>query len=169
MPFKVRENIDLTISAATGRCAQVSPEMAIFLLGKQSASFSSSFGNCTLDLPIVRAARRNSASCYADYFENLTVRLEAFHTHNGGGRTLYDVHYEYYVEGQIHTGVIEEHHTPKKEGDSFKIKYNPQAPEEHTRTLEPSKAYLVSGSVFGALGLTLVILSISFIKKRQAL
>lgn len=95
--------------------------------------------------------------------------FDAFHTHNGGGRTLYDVHYEYYVEGQIHTGVIEEQHTTKKEGDSFKIKYNPQAPEEHTRTLEPSKAYLVSGSVFGALGLTLVILSISFIKKRQAL
>lgn len=92
---------------------------------------------------------------------------DAFYSQNAGA-TVYNIHYEYVVDDQIYTGIIEGHHTPQKEGDSFKIKYNPQAPEEHTRTLEPSKSYLVSGSIFGALGLTLVILTVFLIKKRRA-
>ncbi len=75
--------------------------------------------------------------------------LDAFHSHNGGGKTLYDVHYEYHVDDQIYTGIIEGQHAPQNEGDSFKIKYNPQNPEENTRALEPSKSHLVSGSIFG--------------------
>lgn len=95
--------------------------------------------------------------------------FDAFHTQHGRGRTLYDIHYEYYVDNQIYTGIIEGQHTPKKEGDSFKIKYNPQNPEENTLKLEPSKSYLVSGSIFGTLGLLMAILTIVLIKKGKSL
>ena len=94
---------------------------------------------------------------------------DAFHSHNGGGQTIYDIHYEYYVDGQVYTGVIEEHHVPKKEGDSFKIKYNPQNPEENTHKLEPSKSYLISGSVFATVGLLMVISTVVLIKKGKSL
>lgn len=67
---------------------------------------------------------------------------------------------------QIYTGVIKEQHTPKDEGYTFKIKYNPRNPEECTRQLKPSKSYLVSGSVFAALCLLMVILTILLIKKK---
>lgn len=93
---------------------------------------------------------------------------DAFYSQNGGA-TVYDIHYEYVVDDQIYTGIIEEHIAPYKEGDTFKIKYNPQNPEENTRTLEPSKSYLVSGSVFGALGLAMVIITIVLIRKKQSL
>lgn len=91
--------------------------------------------------------------------------FDAFHTQNGRGRTLYDIHYEYYVDEQIYTGIIEEQHSPKKEGDSITIKFNPQNPEENTLILKPSKSYVVSGSVFAALGLSMITLTIVFIKK----
>ena len=91
--------------------------------------------------------------------------FDAFHTHNGSGRTLYDVHYDYYVNEQVYSGVIEEQHEPKSLGDRFEIKYNPKNPEEHTRTLEISKSYLVSGSIFGALGLAMMVMTIILIKK----
>lgn len=95
--------------------------------------------------------------------------FDAFHTQHGRGRTLYDIHYEYYADDQIYTGIIEGQHTPKKEGDTFTIKYNPQNPEENTRALEPSKSYLVSGSIFGVLGLVMVILTVVLVKKGRDL
>ena len=91
--------------------------------------------------------------------------FDAFHTQNGRGRTLYDVHYDYYVNEQVYSGIIEEQHAPKNLGESFKIKYNPQDPEENTLILEPSKSYIVSGSILAALGLTMIVLTIVFIKK----
>lgn len=94
---------------------------------------------------------------------------DAFHCHNGGGQTLYDVHFEYYVDNQIYTEILKEQHTPQNEGDSFRIKYNPQNPEENTLKIEPSKSYLVSGSVFAAFGLMMVIRTVILIKKKQPL
>lgn len=94
---------------------------------------------------------------------------DAFHSHNGGGATLYDIHYEYYVDGQKYTGIIEGLHASKKEGDNFSIKYNPQKPEENTLTLEPSKSYVISGSICGTLSLALLCLTVYLIKKKQTL
>lgn len=94
---------------------------------------------------------------------------DAFHSHNGGGATLYDVHYEYYVDGQEYTGIIEGLHASKKVGDRFEIKYNPQKPEEHTLTLEPSTSYIISGSVCGILSLSLLGLTGYLLKKKQTL
>ena len=106
--------------------------------------------------------RKGTVSFVYEYYD-------AFHSHNGGGQTLYDIHYEYYVDDQVYTGVIEQQHAPKKEGDSFKVKYNPQNPEENTRKLEPSKSYLVSGSVFATVGLLMVISTVVLIKKGKSL
>lgn len=95
---------------------------------------------------------------------------DAFHFKgSGSGATVYDTHYEYIVDSQIYTGVIEGKITHKNLGDTFQIKYNPEAPEEHTLTLEPSKSYIVSGLIWGTLCLTMVILTIMLIKKGQAL
>ena len=94
--------------------------------------------------------------------------FDAFHTQNGRGRTLYDIHYDYCVNEQVYSGIIEEQHAPKNLGESFEIKYNPQNPEENTLILEPSKSYLVSGFVFATLGLAMITLTIVFIKKGRA-
>lgn len=94
---------------------------------------------------------------------------DAFHSHNGGGQTLYDVHFEYYADNQIYTGILKEQHSPMNEGNSFRIKYNPQNPKENTLILEPLKSYLVSGSVFAGFGLMMVILTVFFINKKQSL
>ena len=93
--------------------------------------------------------------------------FDAFHTQNGSGRTLYDIHYEYTVCGQIYTGIIKGQHVSNTVGEVFQIKYNQQTPEEHTRTLEPSTSYFVSGSVFGILGLVLVSLTIILLRKER--
>ena len=82
---------------------------------------------------------------------------------------VYDTHYEYVVNGQIYTGIIEGTTTHKNLGAMFKIKYNPNDPEEHTQTLEPSRSYLLTGSIWGALCLTMVILTIVLIRKSEAL
>lgn len=83
------------------------------------------------------------------------------------GATVYDTHYEYVVDGQIYTEIIEGTTTHKNVGDVFKIKYNPENPEEHTQTLEPSKSYLLTGSLWGALCLTMVILTVILIRKGE--
>ena len=73
------------------------------------------------------------------------------------------------MDNQFYTGIIEEGIAPKNVGDSFQIKYNPEAPEEHTRTLEPSKSYLISGSVFASLGLIMTIITVVLIRKGRSL
>lgn len=87
--------------------------------------------------------------------------------HYGHTSTYYDIHYNYAVDGQIYTGVIEGRNRYSDLGDSFEIKYNPDAPEQSTYILEPSKAFLVSGSIFGGAGLLLVIFSVVLAKKLQ--
>lgn len=84
-----------------------------------------------------------------------------------GGATVYDTYYEYVVDGQTYTEIIERKTTHKNVGDTFKIKYNPENPEEHTQTLEPSRSYLLMGSVWGALCLAMVILTIILIRKGE--
>ena len=94
---------------------------------------------------------------------------DAFHFKgSGSGATVYDTHYEYVVDSQTYTGVIEGEITHKNLGDTFLIKFNPEAPEEHTLTLEPSKTYIESGLIWGALCLTMVIITVVIIKKGQS-
>lgn len=83
------------------------------------------------------------------------------------GKYKYDTYYEYAVDGQVYTEIIEGTTRHKNLGDTFKIKYNPDNPEEHTQTLEPSISYLLTGSVWGALCLTMLILTISLIREGE--
>lgn len=95
---------------------------------------------------------------------------DAFHFKgSGSGATVYDTHYEYVVDSQTYTGVIEGVITHKNLGDTFLIKFNPEAPEEHTLTLEPSKLYIESGLIWSALCLAMVIITVVMIKKGQSL
>ena len=94
---------------------------------------------------------------------------EAFYFKGSGkGATLYDSHFEYIVDDTTYTGIIEEEIAPRNVGDSVQIKHNPEAPEEHTLTLEPSKSYIESGLIWGALCLTMVIITVVMIKKGQS-
>lgn len=94
-------------------------------------------------------------------------RVEIAHGAVKGHYTYYDIYYEYTVNEQVYTGIIEKRGSPKNIGDTFKIKYNPESPDESTYILEPSQSYIGSGYVFGGIGLTLVILSIVLIKKNK--
>lgn len=81
--------------------------------------------------------------------------------------TYYDIHYDYMIDGQAYTGILEDQYRYKNIGDSFEIRYNPNAPEESTHILKPSKTFIVSGSISGGAGLILVTLSIILVKKNK--
>lgn len=63
--------------------------------------------------------------------------------------------------------MIEHPNRLKNIGDSFDIKYNRNAPEQSTDILVLSKAYIWSGTIWGGLGLGLMILSIALVKKNE--
>lgn len=112
-----------------------------------------------MDWPITDA----TISCVDEYYEAFYFKG------SGDGATLYDSHYEYVVDGTTYTGIIEEEIAPRNVGDSFPIKYNPEAPEEHTRTLEPSKSYIASGILWVTLGLIMTMITVVLIKKGRTI
>lgn len=63
--------------------------------------------------------------------------------------TVYDITYEYEVDGEIFSDEIRSQPTPRLVGDDIKIKYNPDAPEESTTSLSPSISSLLVFVVFG--------------------
>lgn len=62
-------------------------------------------------------------------------------------RTVYDILYQYEANGNIYMGEILKANAPKKLGETFPIKFNPNAPEESTKYLEPSLGFLISASL----------------------
>lgn len=75
-------------------------------------------------------------------------------TESGGGRhsprshrTVYDIIYQYEANGNVYTGEILKSNTSKRLGETFSIKFNPDAPEDSTEYLEPSPGFLVSGII----------------------
>lgn len=70
--------------------------------------------------------------------------------------TSYNILYQYEAEGNIYTGKIYRNNAPKELGETFEIKYNPDAPEESTRYLEPTFGIVISGiigfMIFGFIG-----------------
>lgn len=68
--------------------------------------------------------------------------------HRGSRSTRYNILYQYEAEGNVYTDEIRGNNAPKKLGETFEIKYNPDAPEESTRYLEPTFGIIVS-SVIG--------------------
>lgn len=68
--------------------------------------------------------------------------------HRGSRSTRYNILYQYEAGSNVYTGEIRGNNAPKKLGETFEIKYNPDAPEESTRYLEPTFGIIVS-SVIG--------------------
>ena len=84
---------------------------------------------------------------------------------SSGGRhtthhTVYDIYYQYEAEGNIYTDAIYGVNTGMKYGETFDIKYNPEAPQNSTHYLEPTWGFVISGVfgciVFGTIGLYMV-------------
>lgn len=98
---------------------------------------------------------------------NATVSYvqEDFDYSHGSSRTYYDIHYDYVVDDQIYSGIIQDRSLPEDIGKSFEIKYDPQSPEESTHILEPSKSFITSGTVFGILAIVLITSSLLWYKK----
>lgn len=79
--------------------------------------------------------------------------------------TYFDIYYEYVVDDQTYTGIIEEQNQRKNIGEPLKIKYNPNIPQESTCVLESSKSFIMSGTVCALLAISLISFSIYLAKK----
>ncbi|WP_177576863.1 DUF3592 domain-containing protein [Hydrogeniiclostridium mannosilyticum] len=75
------------------------------------------------------------------------------------------VYYEYEVDNQIYTEVFIDSGKSKKIGESFEVKYNPEAPEESTYILEPTLSFIGNSAIFVAVGSALVVFNIILLKK----
>ena len=69
--------------------------------------------------------------------------------------TVYDITYEYEVNGEVYSDEIRSQPTPCLVGDDIKIKYNPIAPEESTTSLSPRLSDLLVFVIFGLIFSTL--------------
>ncbi len=69
--------------------------------------------------------------------------------------TVYDITYEYEVDGEVYSDEIRSQPTPRLVGDDIKIKYNPDAPEESTTFLSPSISDLLVFVIFGLIFTTM--------------
>ena len=82
----------------------------------------------------------------------------------------YDIYYQYEAGGNIYTDAIYGLNAGRAVGDTFDIKYDPEAPQDSTQYLEPTLGIAVSGFfgfvIFGAIGLRLI--QSSFSKRKKA-
>lgn len=51
--------------------------------------------------------------------------------------TVYDIYYQYEADGGLYTDVIYGMNAGKKYGESFAVKYDPEAPQNATHHLQP--------------------------------
>lgn len=72
--------------------------------------------------------------------------------------TVYDVHYQYFVDGRLYHGSFEQ--TAELEvGDIISIKYDPSHPEDSTGTLKPSLAGVIIGTLLGIAAIAAFVIS----------
>lgn len=87
---------------------------------------------------------------------DVSSRLRGSSSQHSQRNTVYDITYEYEVDGRIYSGEISSQPTPRLVGDEMKIKYNPDTPEESTTSLSPSThdflVFVIFGLVFSTLG-----------------
>ena len=88
-------------------------------------------------------------------------------TETSGGRhghrsyhTVYDILYQYEANGNVYTGEIVKSNTPKSLGETLEIKFDPDAPENSTKYLEPYPGIVVSSVIgfiiFGLIGYRMI-------------
>ena len=86
--------------------------------------------------------------------------------------TVYDIYYQYEANGNIYTGVIYGMNAGKENGETFDIKYDPEAPQDSTQYLKPTFGFVVSGVlgfiIFGTIGLRMVGSSLPHKKKASS-
>lgn len=93
------------------------------------------------------------------------VQVEVFRERSGPVKhpiyhNYYNVTYEYVVNGTVYTEFVEHQSAQASVGDTFPVKYNPQAPEQSTDILKPTKDYIWVNAILCVAGITLVVLSI---------
>lgn len=90
---------------------------------------------------------------------DVSSRLKQTKSRYGQRSTVYDITYEYEVDGEVYSDEIRSQPTLRLVGDNIKIKYNPDAPEESTTSLSPSISdllvFVIFGLIFTALGIFL--------------
>ncbi len=88
------------------------------------------------------------------------INVDEYRSGHKTRSTRYNILYQYEAEGNVYTGGIYRSNAPKKLGEAIEIKYNPDAPEESTRHLEPTFGIVVSGIVgfiiFGLIGFRMI-------------
>ena len=100
---------------------------------------------------------------------NVDQRTESSGSRHGyrHRRTVYDITYQYEANGNVYTGEILKSSTPKKLGETFSIKFNPDTPNSSVEYTEPSLVPVLSGLaafiVFGFIGFRMI--QKSFTKK----
>lgn len=87
---------------------------------------------------------------------DVSSRLRDSESKHTQRNTVYDITYEYGVDGGIYSGKLYSQPNPLLVGDEMKIKYNPDAPEESTTSLSPSIhdffVFVIFGFILSALG-----------------
>ena len=99
------------------------------------------------------------------------INVEAHRTVGHNIRdSSYDIYYQYEAGGNVYTGVLYRVNARRKVGESFDVKYDPEAPQNSTHYLELTSGFVVSGLfgfvVFGAIGLRMV--QSASLKRRKA-
>lgn len=86
---------------------------------------------------------------------DISSRLRNTKSQHKQRSTVYDITYEYEVDGEVYSDEIRSQPTPRLVGDDIRIKYNPDAPEESTTSLSPSISDLLVFVIFGLIFSTL--------------
>lgn len=99
------------------------------------------------------------------------VQVEVFRERSGPVKhpiyhNYYNITYEYVVNGTVYTELMEHQSAQASVGDTFPVKYNPQAPEQSTDILEPTKEYIWVNAILCVVGITLVVMSVRKKKPR---
>lgn len=99
------------------------------------------------------------------------INVDEYRIGHKSRSTRYNILYQYEAQGNVYTGEIYGSNAPKKLGETFEIKYNPDAPEESTRYLEPTFGIVVSSVIgfiiFGFIGFRMIQSTLPKKKKRR--
>lgn len=94
------------------------------------------------------------------------VDEESRTTHNHARYTVYTIHYQYSVDGQVYGGNFEQNRGMQV-GETMQVKYDPNDPAYSTHVLEPSISSIVIGFVLAVAGVTAIIEANVLEKKRK--
>ncbi len=101
----------------------------------------------------------------------VVINVDAYRSGWKSHNTYYNIIYQYEAGGNVYTGKIHGNNAPKKLGETFEIKYNPDKPEESTRYLEPTFGIVVSSLIgfiiFGFAGYRMMRSALPKKKKRR--